>query len=507
MLVERLRKEWRAREGAGGIHETPCLRPEGLVLGAGTVLARAGAVRDDEADDDRLKALLSVAYARPVEGPSVRHVKAAAARWNEGDQARAELHLALSRLSGLTQPSEAARRLFMADGLMRAGITPMAILEALDFEAVAGDTMAKYSPNQPRVPAGSGRTSGEWTSGDGGSQANSGVAHSDLVAEHSASPSPTSGGPRLSTEGVEAVGRPGLTLLNFSFPTANAGSLGPALDLGALSAATLSRLAPFIAGLGESGALAGAVTAGGAVLALGVLFIPSTGPKGQWVEVGGRGDVSYYVNPDEAVLRLKYTTPDNVPHVIAVSPGPGGDYRGPDGRVIARLVKAGAKTGLIVSTAELVGTDSDEPQVCPAATKDRGGELGADYEDFAKALFNPGNPTPRKMAYDFLNPKTGEYVKIDDCQQQSGALAEYKGPNFEEHFLKNDVPWKGMLSDMLKQSENQLAAKGNRSLTWFFEEKSVADKMRTLFETEGTERIGIDVEWLPWPGKPAGKRK
>lgn len=55
---------------------------------------------------------------------------------------------------------------------------------------------------------------------------------------------------------------------------------------------------------------------------------------------------------------------------------------------------------------------------------------------------------------------------------------------------------------MLNQAQNQIDAKGDRSLTWFFEEKSVADKMRDLFGTGETKRPGIDVEWLPWLGRP-----
>jgi len=59
-----------------------------------------------------------------------------------------------------------------------------------------------------------------------------------------------------------------------------------------------------------------------------------------------------------------------------------------------------------------------------------------------------------------------------------------------------------MLGKMLNQAQNQIDAKGDRSLTWFFEEKSVADKMRDLFGTGETKRPGIDVEWLPWLGRP-----
>ncbi|MGH6799923.1 MAG: hypothetical protein ACRECZ_00665 [Methylocella sp.] len=41
------------------------------------------------------------------------------------------------------------------------------MMKALGFSRAARD-LEKYSPHQPRVPAGSGHESGEWTSGDGG---------------------------------------------------------------------------------------------------------------------------------------------------------------------------------------------------------------------------------------------------------------------------------------------------------------------------------------------------
>ncbi|MGH6794854.1 MAG: hypothetical protein ACREDH_06580 [Methylocella sp.] len=40
-------------------------------------------------------------------------------------------------------------------------------MKALGFPRAARD-LEKYNPDEPRVPAGSGRESGEWTSGDGG---------------------------------------------------------------------------------------------------------------------------------------------------------------------------------------------------------------------------------------------------------------------------------------------------------------------------------------------------
>ena len=47
---------------------------------------------------------------------------------------------------------------------MKVGTSPRAVFEAFHFGAPYIDAVEKFfNPDQPRVPAGSGRTSGEWT--------------------------------------------------------------------------------------------------------------------------------------------------------------------------------------------------------------------------------------------------------------------------------------------------------------------------------------------------------
>jgi hypothetical protein len=94
-------------------------------------------------------------------------VRRALAKAREGDAPLALTHLALAGVGRLTDPRDDARRLFIADGLMKAGVLPRTILEALGGDPPAqGDLARAYNPDQPRVPAGSGRESGQWTSGD-----------------------------------------------------------------------------------------------------------------------------------------------------------------------------------------------------------------------------------------------------------------------------------------------------------------------------------------------------
>lgn len=57
----------------------------------------------------------------------------------------------------------AAYRLFLAERAMREGASARDVLEALHLDVRDADVFEKYSPDQPRVPKGSGRISGQWT--------------------------------------------------------------------------------------------------------------------------------------------------------------------------------------------------------------------------------------------------------------------------------------------------------------------------------------------------------
>ena len=156
----------RADQISGAIDLAMRFSDAGLVLGAETILAPAGAsARDIAVDvtDPRLLALLAAAHLRRPAPIDLAHIGKAADRWRTGDDALAAMHLALSRLNRLAHPVADARRLFLANGLLEAGFRADAIIKALDLDATSSGQVAKYSPDQPRVPAGSGGTSGEWT--------------------------------------------------------------------------------------------------------------------------------------------------------------------------------------------------------------------------------------------------------------------------------------------------------------------------------------------------------
>ncbi len=207
-------------------------------------------------------------------------------------------------------------------------------------------------------------------------------------------------------------------------------------------------------------------------------------PIGRWVHLAGPGNISIFQSPTVPGVSFRYTTADGVREDITVAPGPNGEFRDPKtGRVFARFVKTAGALKLLISTATLL--QSKDPQLCINLKKESHGPLGRAYEDYVKAWFNPGNPTPSGFGYAFRKLRTDLPVVFDDCQKKTGILAEYKGPEYEQHLLKNDPPWWGMQAQMMIQAEDQVEASrlsGNRPIYWFFAEKTVADYMRGIFK-------------------------
>ena len=120
-------QKWDAR--ARSLRPRMEITGEGLMLGAGTVLA--GMAKDERGrprlaldDEPRALALLATAYERPMDVRLLTKLRRAADLWNEGEKALAHIHLAHA---GVPPCGEAqALRLFVADELIEAGATPAA---------------------------------------------------------------------------------------------------------------------------------------------------------------------------------------------------------------------------------------------------------------------------------------------------------------------------------------------------------------------------------------------
>jgi hypothetical protein len=165
--LKQLEKQWDDTARFRGVQANLCLDSKGLTLGARTVVAKrrhdGSIVLDGE--EERVLVLLSVAYGRPLDPSVLANIRCASKSASAGDDGMAAMHIALARLPRILDPIDAARRLFIADGLIASGVAPRDIWKALEFDPSILGSLAKYNQDQPRVPAGSGKPSGEWTSG------------------------------------------------------------------------------------------------------------------------------------------------------------------------------------------------------------------------------------------------------------------------------------------------------------------------------------------------------
>ena len=159
--------ERRSQAHAHAFHSTMALNDNGLVLGAGTVLAKrrvspGTSELDLDRAEERILALLSVAYLKPVDPAVLGNIRRASAAWRDGETVLALIHLAHSALPPLAD-EDAAYRLSAADRLLAAGIGGRDLLKACGIDTTAFDLLkAGFNPAQPRVPAGN-PDGGQWT--------------------------------------------------------------------------------------------------------------------------------------------------------------------------------------------------------------------------------------------------------------------------------------------------------------------------------------------------------
>ncbi len=158
MRLDDLEAGFAARR-ARGLRRNLEITDEGLLLGAGTLLA--GLALDGE--EPRLLALLSAAFACAASPQILDILRKAIGLWTRGDKFLAQLHLTYARLPPLSE--EQAFALCAADELLKEGMTPRALMKGLGLDPAALDGLEKYNPDQPRVPAGNGRASGQWGGG------------------------------------------------------------------------------------------------------------------------------------------------------------------------------------------------------------------------------------------------------------------------------------------------------------------------------------------------------
>jgi hypothetical protein len=464
VLHEQLRNAWHARKRFVPISPVLNLAPEGLVLGAATVLVPADGPRrlqSPRGGEARVLALLSAAYGKAIAPSVLGNIERAAKAWREGDDRLAYIHLAHTGLRDLQDPYEAARRLFIVDGFMKAGTSPRAVFEALRLSSAYIAAVEKFfNPDEARVPAGSGRTSGEWTD-------------SEEIGGNDAARAGTTG---QEEQGSSVPGRAPLPAAGF---------------LGELNAAQAAELGTY--------ALRVLTPVGVAAAVFGLLFIPSPNNlrvEGEVPEIPG---LRYSWNRDESLLHLTYDGPDGARRTFTAELQED-VFRDARGQVIGRVLPRG---NVAIDPAAVFPeiTNDNNPKLCPDPGPDKPGETGRDYADYVKNVVNPGNPTPRYWGYQLSNPYDfGNLVFYDDCQHSTGTMVEAKGPGYAE-MLKYEILKDSLTQEWLAESGRQVDSSHGRPIRWYFADIRAALFAQGIFMASGKGRENIAIVWLPWPGR------
>jgi hypothetical protein len=452
--------------------------PQGLMLGAGTILVPAERIRrleDLKGREQQVLALLSAAYNMAVAPSVLGNIARAAKSWSDGDDVVAHIHLAHTGLHALNDFPKAAHRLRMAKGALDHGASPRAVFEALRLNARYIDALEKrYNPEQPRVPAGSGPTSGQWTDGE--------AAGEDVATAKTPARDATPGSSLLSEMPLPAA-RSAASFLS----SLDAAQL---LELGLFAARTLT-------------------VVGGAAAVFGLLFVPSPNNVHVEEDVPGIPGLRYSWNRDEAGLLLTYDRPGSAKRAVALRVRDD-DVLDDEGRVVGKVV--GGNKIMIDTVAVLPDlVKQDGPRLCPAPELDRPGsdrgkkyeeDRARQYEDFVKLLINPPplGPTPSGYVY-YLPRPNGNPVSFDDCDWKTGRIMfEIKGLEYAklltESFSKDKTT-----EDILDQSARQLEASAGRPIVWVFAEEEAALKVQKLFDAEDDGRENITIMHIPWARK------
>jgi hypothetical protein len=177
---------------------------EGLVLG-GTILAPLRHDRDEAPEiaingaEERILALLAVAYRKTALPGTLGSVRRAARYWHRGENDLAAIEIALSGLPPLADEKEASARLFLGERLLAEGLSPRELIKICGLDPASLDFLkAGYNPDQPRVPGGN-PDGGQWTS-EGGDTSPA------AVGEGAGSSTPPRGQPSSAIGGKSAPG-------------------------------------------------------------------------------------------------------------------------------------------------------------------------------------------------------------------------------------------------------------------------------------------------------------
>ncbi len=172
--IDALRKRWREEARFQPFRPYLYIDNEGLSLGAGTLLAPMVVDRTGlsalalDGKEARILATLSLGFCQPVSIGALKFIRRASMQWGRDEKALAHFELAYARLPRF-ETRDDAESLFLADGFVRLGLSPCALMLAHGLDTSQLDLLKfipHFNPNEPRVPGGHHRQSGRWTQGD-----------------------------------------------------------------------------------------------------------------------------------------------------------------------------------------------------------------------------------------------------------------------------------------------------------------------------------------------------
>ena len=421
----------------------------GLVLGAGTLVApmRRGGGTLDLSGEDRILALLAVAFSAKVNPAVLAKLRRAAELWAQGDKCLAQIHIEHLRLPKLDS-EEQAFRLFLADRLIASGYSSRGLCGALGFDLPEG--LRKYDPDEPRDDHGRWTTGGASGGSAGGSPARGGSSRSHADAPGSAAASGAEAAAGVAAEGSQAAtGVASSGTEAAAYVVAAEGSQAAAdvaaegTILGPLSAEALAGLATVAAGFA------------GAAAAFGLVFVPSpnAGVTSQGA-VPGEPGLDYSLDHDEGSLRITQRGPAGDEVLAAAHLGQDGVYRDENGVPIARaaggsvVIDPDAVRAAIAAKDAKDDEDADrmagaspraqaetkreEPKLYPApVTENIAGRKAFDvlYEQYIRSIVNPQEqpPLPPGLAFSLTNPATGRPVVYDGCRERTARCSKSRG--------------------------------------------------------------------------------
>jgi len=482
--------DWAAHRRGKSVSAVIGIGKSGLTLGADTVLFQSPKAAGSNADpgstssEARLFALLAIAYRKSPDAVALARLVRISSLWEQGAHCRAAIQLAQMRLPQITCMDD-AYRLYLGGLLLDSGMAATTLLRELDIE-MEDWVLAKDYTTQPRVPAGSGPTSGEWISeggGEGGSERTSDVSV---------------------TARLTAAVRQSLIA-----------ELDPAAET------WLKRFAALL-------------TEPTIFLAATFLIASTTSTRGKSTgTVPGEPGVDYEFNGDTGELSL--TGADGT--TVAAHRGADSRFYDLQLRVpVARLVTDSSGKQVIVLDDSVLKewtqrdpdpsanpaddakpaplARGDNGKLCPDVSVDRGGPkrpFDAMFQEYVGSVENPEiqPPVPASLAYGFPRPNDPGLLMIDHCRESDGAFIEAKARY--SHLLDQSWGRISIAEGLIAQLKNQIDAadfNGHRAIVYDVYDESMARFVRNVLnKIDKSRRVSVvhlgypgDAQW-PYPAE------